>query len=97
MLKLNVLDDVRGTMKMLSLLHYDYRPFTRVELLDEMNRQKIGRTAAYKAIKALVDVGLLNESQGVIEGKRVLNTYITQRGFLIAEKIIELEKILEEQ
>jgi Fe2+ or Zn2+ uptake regulation protein len=97
MSKLNALDDVRGTMKMLSLLHHDYRPFTRVELLDEMNSQKIGRTAAYKAIKALVDIGLLNETQGVNDGKRVLNTYPTQKGFLIAEKIIELEKILEEQ
>jgi Fe2+ or Zn2+ uptake regulation protein len=84
-------------MKMLSLLLYDYRPFTRVDLLNEMDEQEIGRTAAYRAINALVDVGLLKESRGVNSGKRVLNTYLTEKGLLIAEKIAELEKILEEQ
>jgi len=97
MLKLGVLDDVRGTMKMLHLLHWDQRPFTRVELLNEMNKREIGRTAAYKAIKALVDIGLLKETRGIDGGKRILNTYPTQKGFLIAEKIAEMEELLEEE
>jgi Fe2+ or Zn2+ uptake regulation protein len=84
-------------MKMLSLLQYHYRPFTRVDLLNEMNEQEIGRTAAYRAINALADIGLLKESRRVRSGKRVLNTYLTEKGLLIADKIIELEKILEEQ
>ncbi len=90
------LDKVKGTLTLLNILSFDQRPFQRLELLDEMNKRNIGRSATYKAITALVELGLIVEKQGITSGKRVIWTYPTERGFKVAEKIEEIIKIIDE-
>ena len=80
MSNLSSLDTVKGTLTLLNILGYAHRPFERLELLAEMNKKNIGRSAAYKSISTLVELGLIVESQSVKEGKRVVRTYPNRKG-----------------
>jgi len=96
MSNLFALDKVKGTLTLLNVLSYEQRPIERLELLTEMNKRNIGRSASYKSITALVGLGLIVEKQRVSSGKRVIMTHPTERGFKVAEKLEEIIEILDE-
>jgi DNA-binding MarR family transcriptional regulator len=89
------LDEVKGTIRLLLTLYNVYRPMTRLELLDELRKVNIGRTAAYRAIETLKAQGLIDVAQRVYEGKRVIVTSITKKGIEIAEKLDEVKTMLD--
>jgi DNA-binding MarR family transcriptional regulator len=89
------LDEVKGTIRLLHTLYDIYRPMTRLELLDELRKVNIGRTAAYRAIETLKDLGLIESDQKNYEGKRVIVTSITMKGIEIAVKLDEIKNMLD--
>ena len=62
-----------------------------------MRKRNIGRSATYKVINALAELGLIVVKQSVRDGKRVVWTHPTERGFRVAEKIEEIIKIMDEK
>ena len=91
------MDEVKGTLRLLYVLYYDPRPITRLELLEEMKKINVGRTAAYKAIETLRSLGLITENQEVYSGKRVIVTYISEKGIAVGEKLDEIKRMLESE
>jgi len=67
----------------------------RLELLDELRKVNVGRTAAYNAIETLKTLSLIEEGQRISEGKRVIITYISKKGIEIAKKLREITTILD--
>lgn len=91
------LDTVKGTLTLLQVLGFDRRPIERLELLTEMRKKNIGRAAVYRSINTLVELGLIVVKQSVSDGKRVVCTYPSERGFRVIEKIEEIIKIMDEK
>jgi len=89
------LDEGKGTIRLLLTLYNEYRPISRLELLDELRKVNLGRTAAYKAIETLKALNLIEEGKSVHEGKRVITTSISEKGIEVAEKLDEIITMLD--
>jgi DNA-binding MarR family transcriptional regulator len=88
------LDKEKGSLRLLITILYNIGPVTKGELRGILRRQEVGGTAFESSLDTLKDLGLVKDKNETNEGKRVIFSYLTEKGHIIAEKLIEIQKIL---
>jgi hypothetical protein len=91
------LDENKGSIRLLLALPQNGIP--RVELLERLKERGVGRTAAYKAIEELKELGLIEDfkMRSTENGKQVLVTKQTNKGTKVEIKIRGILAILQEE
>lgn len=95
-LNIRCLDVEKASLRLIVLLAWNQLPITRLDFISDCKKEKIGKTAFYSSLEPLKSLGLLEEKQDNVDGRRVITTFLTDKGYLIASKIIEIENMLNE-
>ncbi len=91
---LSRLDEQKGTLRILKVLFFRTAPLSRGGLIMLMKHEGVGRTAFYRSLNCLKELGLLGEYQEKHKKKKITSSRLTSKGMAIAEKIKEIEEIL---
>jgi DNA-binding PadR family transcriptional regulator len=88
------LDEEKATLRLILILAYDMVPLTRLEFIEKAEEELVGRTAFYSSLRALKELGFIEETQDTKEGKRVIHTELTEKGIAVARLIWDIENLL---
>ena len=91
---LSRLDKEKGTLRILKVLFFRTALLSRGGLIMLMEHEGVGRTAFYRSLNCLKELGLLEDYQEKYNKKKLTSSRLTSKGMAIAEKIKEIEEIL---
>jgi hypothetical protein len=95
-LSIQLLDEGKATLRLITILAWNQLPIPRLDYIAQSKKEKIGATAFYSSLKVLKNLGLVEEIKDETKRRRVTLTALTEKGGKIAEKIIEIQRILRE-
>jgi hypothetical protein len=90
-------DEAKASIRLIRTISYTQgSPTPRLELLNYLSQQGVGRTAAYRDINLCKNLGLIEERSYKNQGKRIISLHLTEKGIAILSPILEMAKILNE-
>jgi len=95
MSKISRFDNERASMRIVLELMKEGASISRGQLIDRLQEYGIGRTSFYVTLNTLEDLGILEDETKNMDGKRFIVTKLTIRGRMIAEHLMDIERILE--
>ncbi len=84
------LDNPRGSLRLLYILGNRIPQRSRSTFQEFAERSGVGKSAFYSSIRALLELGLIEEKRVRMGGASVKATELTPRGVTIALKVSEL-------
>ena len=93
----NRLDDGKATLRILYMLHIGGHMASRGVLEASLAESGVGRSAFYSSLKVLGELGLIVEERKRVDGKNLVFTDLTEKGGNIAEAIVELYTVMEQE
>lgn len=91
---LSRLDKERGTLRILKVLSFQKTRLSRGLLILLMEHEGVGRTAFYRSLNCLKELGLLEDYQEKHKKTKLTFSMLTSKGRAIAEKIEEIAETL---
>ena len=91
---LSRLDKEKGTLRILNRLNSPKAHISRGLLIMLMEHEGVGRTAFYRSLNCLKELGLLDDYQEKHNKTKLTYARLTSKGIAIAEKIEEIAEIL---
>ncbi len=84
------LDKARGSLRLLHILGNRIPPMSRSTFLKFAERSGVGKSAFYSSIRALRELGLIEEKRVRNGGVSLKVTELTPRGVSVAKRVSEL-------
>ena len=91
---LSRLDEQKGTLRILKVLFFRTAPLSRGGLIKLMKQEGVGKTAFYRSLNCLKELGLLEDYQDKHKKKNLTFSMLTSKGRAIAEKVEEIAELL---
>ena len=91
---LSRLDKERGTLRILKVLSFQKTRLSRGLQILLMEHEGVGRTAFYRSLNCLKELGLLEDYQEKHKKTKLTFSRLTSKGRAIAEKIEEIAETL---
>jgi DNA-binding transcriptional ArsR family regulator len=84
------LDNARGSLRLLHILGNRVAPMSRSTFQEFAERSGVGKSAFYSSIRALRELGLIEEKRVMNKGVSLKVTELTPRGVSVAKNVSEL-------
>jgi hypothetical protein len=88
------LDEEKGTLRILNFLNFPLGLIQRQRIIIVMKTQGLGRTAFYKSLDCLKELGLVEDVPGDADLGKGVFTKLSPRGFVVAKKLREFQQLL---
>ncbi len=93
--KLIRIDEEKGTLRILLTLQ-EIQPQNKTQLIESLHKTGLGRSGFYSSYNTLKNIGLITEKTGKnLEGRRILQTSLTDMGNVIALDLRSLQMLLD--
>ena len=94
MSELGRFDEAKATIRITLILAWQAGGGSRQNLLETLKRYGVGTTAVYSSLKTLEGLALVESRDVIVEGRRNVETKLTEKGYRVASALNELEKHL---
>jgi DNA-binding MarR family transcriptional regulator len=88
------LDEEKGALRILNFLYFPLGLIQRQLLINAMKGMGVGRTAFYRSLDCLKELGLVEEVPGDADLGKGVFTKLSPRGYVVAEKLREFQQLL---
>jgi len=89
------LDEDTATLRILLNLSHIMGSTSRSQLIRELAKEGVGRSALFSSLKTLRDLGLIVDEKILRGNRKAVGTRLTSKGLEIAEIINQLVNVLE--
>lgn len=87
-------DDAKAAIRLTLVLAWHGRGGSRQNLLKVLKGYGVGATAVYSSLRTLEGLALVESRDVIVEGRRNVETVLTDKGNRVASALSELEKLL---
>ena len=95
MSELSRFDDAKAAIRITFLLSWQGGGAdSRQNLLKVLKGYGVGATAVYSSLRTLEELALVESRDVIVEGRRNVETVLTDKGYRVASVLVELEKLL---
>jgi hypothetical protein len=90
-----LLDQERGTLRLLVTLEKYGQGLARQQLIDELREQGVGRSSLYSSLDACRELGLIVDMKMQRGSKNYTVSMLSQEGYQLAQKLLEVKEMLD--
>jgi len=90
-----LIDQERGTLRLLVTLEKYGQGLVRQQLIDELREQGVGRSSLYSSLDACRELGLVVDFKMQRGSKNYIVSMLTEQGYLLACKLLEIKEMLD--
>jgi Fe2+ or Zn2+ uptake regulation protein len=92
-----ILDQERGSLRILLTLEKYGQGLARQQLIDELREQGVGRSSLYSSLNACRELGLIVDVKMQKGSNYYTVSMLTEQGYHLARKLLEVKQILDER
>ena len=93
--RLALIDQERGTLRLLVPLEKYGQGLVRQQLIDELREQGVGRSSLYSSLDACRELGLIVDVKMQKGSKNYTVSMLTKAGYQLACKLLKITEILD--
>jgi hypothetical protein len=90
-----LIDQERGTLRLLVTLEKYGQGLARQQLIDELREQGVGRSSLYSSLDACRELGLIVDMKMQRGSKNYTVSMLSQEGYQLAQKLLEVKEMLD--
>jgi hypothetical protein len=90
-----LMDQERGTLRLLVALHQSEQGLSRQQLIDELREKGVGRTALNSSLEACIKLGFIVDFKMQRGSRHYTISMLTEQGHKLACKLREIKDMLD--
>lgn len=90
-----LIDQERGTLRLLAVLVQSGQGLSRQQLIDELREQGVGRTALNSSLDACIKLGLVVDFKMQRGSRHYTVSMLTETGHLLACKLLKIKEMMD--